>query len=261
MIAAAWGHTTPLEDDPARRDLSAGADALDLAVGHPHTVELTATVEPGSPEERVVDAMFVCIGRWGLAKTTVEDVARSAGVSRATVYRLFPGGKNAIIQAGLATEVTRLVEALTERLASEDDLESCLGRAISVATTFLRRHEALAFVREHEWTAIESFLAHDRLDALFLIAGSAFGPALGRFLQPEEAERVAVWAARMVVSYMLTPSDGVDLGDEVTARRVVASYLLPGLDAAVRTGTAAAPRPDHTARTTQSEPVQEHPAP
>lgn len=193
---------------------------------------LAATVQPGSTEERVVDAMFACIGRWGLAKTTVEDVARTAGISRATVYRLFPGGKSAIIQAGLATEVTRLVGALSEELAAYEDLGSCLGRAVSVATVFLRDHEALAYVREHEWSAVESFLAHDRLDALFLLAGSALGPSLLRFLPPEHAGRVAVWAARIVVSYLLTPTDDVDLGDESTARRFVTTYLMPGLEPA-----------------------------
>lgn len=50
-------------------------------------------LEPDSAEARVVDALFDCVARWGMAKTTVEDVARSAGISRATVYRLFPGAR------------------------------------------------------------------------------------------------------------------------------------------------------------------------
>ena len=42
--------------------------------------------------ERLLQATYACVARWGLAKTTVEDAAREAGVSRATVYRYFPGG-------------------------------------------------------------------------------------------------------------------------------------------------------------------------
>jgi hypothetical protein len=42
--------------------------------------------------QRILEATYVCVARWGLAKTTVEDAAREAKVSRATVYRTFPGG-------------------------------------------------------------------------------------------------------------------------------------------------------------------------
>jgi AcrR family transcriptional regulator len=191
-----------------------------------------AGVAPGSSEERVVDAMLDCIGRWGLGKTTVEDVARSAGLSRATVYRLFPGGKNAILEAVLHTEVARLVEVLGSQLAAQDDLETCLTRAVCVSTGFLRENTALVFLREHEWEAVEAFLAFDRLDTTFLLAGTMLGPDLLRFLAPERASQVAMWVARVVVSYLLNPSDELDLARESDARRVVSTYLLPGLDPA-----------------------------
>ena len=48
-------------------------------------------------ERRVAEALLRCVARWGLAKTTIEDLAREAGVSRATVYRLVPGGKQAVL--------------------------------------------------------------------------------------------------------------------------------------------------------------------
>jgi AcrR family transcriptional regulator len=37
--------------------------------------------------ERLLDAAERCFTRWGPAKTTLEDIAEEAGVSRATVYR------------------------------------------------------------------------------------------------------------------------------------------------------------------------------
>jgi AcrR family transcriptional regulator len=39
--------------------------------------------------ERVLAAADECFGRYGIAKTTMEDVARAAGISRATLYRHF----------------------------------------------------------------------------------------------------------------------------------------------------------------------------
>ena len=45
-----------------------------------------------SPQaSRVLDAALTCVARVGLAKTTLDDVAREAGCARATVYRCFSG--------------------------------------------------------------------------------------------------------------------------------------------------------------------------
>ena len=41
---------------------------------------------------RIVDATLSCLASQGLAKTTLDDIAGWAGLSRATVYRAFPGG-------------------------------------------------------------------------------------------------------------------------------------------------------------------------
>ena len=51
-----------------------------------------------SVRERVLEASLVCIGRYGLARTTVDGVAQAAGVSRATIYRHFPGGRDQIVK-------------------------------------------------------------------------------------------------------------------------------------------------------------------
>ena len=46
-----------------------------------------------STRVRIVDAALRCLARQGIAKTTVDDIAREAGLSRATLYRAFPGGQ------------------------------------------------------------------------------------------------------------------------------------------------------------------------
>jgi AcrR family transcriptional regulator len=204
-------------------------------------IALGVRVEPGSAEERVVDAMLTCVGRWGLSKTTIEDVGREAGLSRATVYRLFPGGKHAVLLAGLHTEIGRLVTVLTAELAHDDDLESCLSRAVALATGFLQDNLALEYLREHEREALDQFLAFDRLDTLFLVAGALMGPVLERFLDPEQAAEVAIWGARVVMSYLATPDEHLDLADGARARHLVHTYLMPGLVPADTPSTSSAP--------------------
>ena len=64
---------------------------------------------------RVLDATLRCVARWGVAKTTLDDVAREAGCSRATVYRAFPGGKEALLEALARREVSRFFAELDAR--------------------------------------------------------------------------------------------------------------------------------------------------
>src|SRR5215470_16145751 len=47
--------------------------------------------------ERIIDAADECFARYGVAKTTVEDIAAAATLSRATVYRSFTGGRDEVI--------------------------------------------------------------------------------------------------------------------------------------------------------------------
>ena len=62
-------------------------------------------------EGRVLDAAKRCCERWGIAKVTIDDIAAEAGVSRATLYRLFPGGKDVLFEA---LRVRELEEFFTE---------------------------------------------------------------------------------------------------------------------------------------------------
>lgn len=44
-----------------------------------------------SARQRILDAALTQVGRQGLAELSMDDLAATAGVSRATLYRLFPG--------------------------------------------------------------------------------------------------------------------------------------------------------------------------
>ena len=66
------------------------------------------------------------------------------------------------------------------------------------------------------------------MDSVLAVSSTFTAPFLGRFLDHDEARRVAEWAARIVLSHLLCPSDGVDLTDEVLVRRLVRTFVLPG---------------------------------
>ncbi|MGH8980854.1 MAG: TetR/AcrR family transcriptional regulator [Acidimicrobiales bacterium] len=184
-----------------------------------------------SSRVRVVDAALRCLARHGIAKTTVDDVAREAGFSRATLYRQFPGGKDAVVQAVVETEAARLFSSLGAVMGEAEDLETLLVRAILDAATQLSSHEAIGYLLAHEPGKILPHLTFSGLDRLLRATASFAAPYFGRWLEPEEAARAAEWAARIVVSYLVCPDDDLDLTDPRAVERLVATFVVPGIQA------------------------------
>lgn len=193
--------------------------------------------EPGSPERRVLDAALRCVGRWGLAKTTLDDVAREAGCSRATVYRLFPGGKETVVESVVAGELDRLFGCLAVRLEAAESLEDQLVQGILFASRTLRGHEALQYLLVHEPEQVLTHISFARFDRVLEAVSRFVSPYLSPHVGAALAERTSEWVTRLVLSYTLSASDSFDLTDEADVERFVAVFLLPGLRSAERVPT------------------------
>jgi AcrR family transcriptional regulator len=183
------------------------------------------------PRVRIVDGALRCIAEQGIARTTVDDVARKASCSRATVYRVFPGGKEAILRAVVETESARLFSALGVVMGEAESLEDVLVSAVSEAARRIRAHEALAFLSEHEPEVLMPHLAFGHMDELLAVASDFVAPFLGRWLPGEEARRVAEWSIRIVLSYVSCPSDHFDLTEKKDVGRLVRTFVVPGVTA------------------------------
>ena len=169
------------------------------------------------------------MARQGVAKTTVEDVAREAGLSRATVYRAFPDGKDSLLAAVVDTEVARLFSALGARMGESSDLSDVLVGGIVEAATRLTDHPALGYLFEYEPEIVLRRLAFDEGDRVLLVAGGFTAPFLARWMDMDEALRVGEWATRIVFSYLLSPAVGVDLSDPACTRHLVDTFMIPGI--------------------------------
>ena len=69
-------------------------------------------------EERILDAATTLLVRWGYRKTTVDDVAREAGVGKGTIY-LHWKDKNELFRAAIWREQQRYSEELQRRIAAD----------------------------------------------------------------------------------------------------------------------------------------------
>ena len=179
--------------------------------------------------ERILQAAFTCVGRYGLAKTTVEDAARAAGLSRATVYRYFPGGRDQLVREVVSWEAGRFFGRLAQAVSGAGDLPSLLEEALVFAHAAVESHEVLQKVlqTEPELLLAQLTVEGDRLVGLvraFLLpsfAGVALPPGT-------TAEEVADYVARMILSFIESPG-GWDLTDRAQVRELVRTELLAPL--------------------------------
>ncbi len=171
-----------------------------------------------------------CLGRWGVGKTSLDDIAREAGCSRASVYRTFPGGKESLLREVAAQEVRTFFEAIDSRLRAEASLESMLTAGVEEALLRLRDHEALTFLAEFEPDRLSLAPSASGIGRV-LPPGVAFTAAhLRRFVPAAVAGEAAEWVVRVVLSYAAAPPLTIPAGPEHPGR-IVKALLVPAIAA------------------------------
>lgn len=178
---------------------------------------------------RILEAAYACVARCGLAKTTVEDAARDAGLSRATVYRHFPGGKDELLAAVVEFEVLRFFGRMTEAVRGSTNLLDVTEASLSFAHRSLAEHVVLHQVLRSEPQLLVPRITEstNRLHPFvrqFLEPFVAAEAAAGRLRPGVDPRLAADYVARMALSYA-NAAGGWDLGQAGQVRALVRLVL------------------------------------
>lgn len=179
--------------------------------------------------EEVIDAALRQFELFGLARTTMDDIARRAGVSRVTIYRRF-AGKDALVEAVLMRELRRFLADLDEAIAPLATAEEKLVEGFVFTLEAVRNHRLLQRMLESEpELVLPPFTVQGgpviEVAREFLAAGLAREVPDNR--GGEELLTVADIVVRLVLSFALTPQTMVDLDDPEVARDFARRYLSP----------------------------------
>ncbi|WP_176473508.1 TetR/AcrR family transcriptional regulator [Sphingopyxis sp. GW247-27LB] len=79
-----------------------------------------------STQERILRAAYDCFEQYGIAKTTIENIASRAKVSRPTVYKYYPS-KDAILDEISVRETWKVNSEVRRRLVRSDDFADFLA--------------------------------------------------------------------------------------------------------------------------------------
>lgn len=184
-----------------------------------------------SARERLIEAAEACFERYGVVKTTVEDVAATARVSRATVYRYF-ADRDELILVVLQRDAGRFLDRLTAVIAGQPDLASALVDGVLYTIDAVQTDNNLALLFVPEAVGITTAVA-GASEVLFGLTAELLRPffetarAAGELRAGVDLDDAAEWVQRTVLSLLTFPGPVQRSPEE--QRRFLRTFLVPAL--------------------------------
>ncbi len=182
--------------------------------------------------DRVAAAALEEFAEHGIRRTSMEDVARRAGVSRMTVFRRF-SSKRRLVEVVIAREVRRGMQELDLLWEGGQTLEDRLVTGFEFAGRYVRDHPLFDRLLRSEPEVLLPPLTLDGGPVLEL-----YRSLIARRLQAEvnagraastDIDGVAEVIARLAISLLLTREGTITLDDPHSVRRLVNLTLIPML--------------------------------
>jgi AcrR family transcriptional regulator len=168
--------------------------------------------------DRILDAAERLFTEQDPASVGMNEIARAAGCSRATLYRYFDS-REALRTAYVHRETHRLSRELIKQIEAVDDPRERLIASIVATLRMVRESPAMSSWFGSTRLPIGGELAGQSEVITALAAGflSSLGPE-----DPATVERRARWAVRVIISLLMFP--GHDDDDE---RAMIEEFVVP----------------------------------
>lgn len=173
----------------------------------------------------VLDATVACVERLGFGKVTMDHICAEAAVSRATVYRMFPGGRDVLFEAVRVRSLTDFFTVLRAHVEGAESLDEVLVRCVTVAYAELMADQQLATMLATAPGETLGDLTVNGVSRIVRVAAEFMTPLLHPFVPHQQAEEIVEIMCRLVISAFLSPSPLLDFSNETIVRRLVQTYL------------------------------------
>lgn len=183
--------------------------------------------------EKILDAAREQFMTFGLRRSTVDDVAKRAKVSRVTVYRRV-GNKDELVQQVLLREYRHFVSEVDAAVAGLPTMEERMVEGFAAILRLIRGHPLIGGLMRLEPETMLPYLTLESGPS-FLAMRGYLAAHLRRARRAEGREGrdptpVAELMVRITVSFLLNPVSCFALDDDDQAREFARRYLMPLLD-------------------------------
>ena len=214
-----------------------------------------APPDTSAARDRLVDAAEACLDRFGLAKTTLEDVAAQAQVSRATIYRYF-ANRDELVLAVVLRELDRShdhsLDDFVAGVATPADAANAMVESAAYLLETIRGNPKLQIFLNREGAATVAGAS----EALFTAIADQLRPYLAPLqdrgiIRPEiDLSEACEWILRSILSLLTV--EGPVPRSPADERHFLAMFLAPALIADAPTPAARAVAPAPTAAASAS---------
>jgi TetR/AcrR family transcriptional regulator, repressor for uid operon len=203
------------------------AGALTAAVGG-------AVVDDDETSTRILDAAYELFCRIGIQRSTMEDVARRAGVSRITVYRRFTT-KSVLVDHVVRREIRRYFDQF---LVDIEHAETAADRVVLGFVSSLhaiRRNPLIGGLMAADPNALVPSTIGDGGRTLATVREFVAGQLrreqdAGNVSRDVNVDIVAELMVRVCSSFLVIPSHIIDLDDDEQLAEVARQFLVPMLE-------------------------------
>ncbi|MCB9656094.1 MAG: TetR/AcrR family transcriptional regulator [Sandaracinaceae bacterium] len=185
---------------------------------------------PDPLAEKILDAAYEQFRLLGIRRSSMDDIAKRAGVGRVTIYRRFEN-KDRLVQTLLLRETQRAVARVDERTSQPAKVEDRMAESFVAAMQEVRSHPLLlALLRTEPETILPLLTVKASLGLAFARTYVANKLREGRAemgLPDVNLDPVAEIFARMSLSMLLTPRTSLPVEDDEEARAFARRHLVP----------------------------------
>nr|WP_206314053.1 TetR/AcrR family transcriptional regulator [Streptomyces coryli] len=194
-------------------------------------VERTETADESST--RILDAAFEQFCRMGIQRSTMEDVARRAGVSRITVYRRFTT-KDALVEQVVRREFRRYFDQFLIDIQQAGTAAERVVLGFVSSLRAIRGNRLIGGLIATEPDLLAASLTGDGGRTLATVRQFVAGQLreeqrAGLVSADLDTDLAAELMVRVSASFLAFPSEVVDLDDEEQLAAVARQFLVPML--------------------------------
>jgi AcrR family transcriptional regulator len=200
------------------------------------TERVTADIgehEESRRREQILEAAQLCFAQLGIQRTSVQDVARMANVSRGTVYRYFED-RTILIDSAIEFGAQKFYEQVAAAMAKKSTLAEKLGAMAETHAKILIDHQTRNRLMADDAELMRHMISDGdsaiRRSMEFLAPYVREAQERGEVGAGIDVMAASEWLARIIYSFStVNKGQTFDMSKPMTVRRYVERFAVNGL--------------------------------